>query len=67
MNEHGYTVRVPRLPGHGRNWQDLNRTQWQEWPEKVEAELELLKKDRSRILLWTIHGRGNHSERCSQT
>jgi carboxylesterase len=54
MNEHGYTVRVPRLPGHGRKWQDLNRTQWQEWPEKVEAELELLKKDCSRIFIFGL-------------
>lgn len=27
----GLTVRLPRLPGHGTRWQDLNRTRWQDW------------------------------------
>ncbi len=27
----GYTVRMPRLPGHGTTWQELNRTRWQDW------------------------------------
>lgn len=40
----GYSVRVPLLPGHGTKPENLNNIQWQEWPEKVEYELnELLK------------------------
>lgn len=31
LAEHGYSVRLPRLPGHGTTWQELNRTQWQDW------------------------------------
>lgn len=27
----GLTVAVPRLPGHGTRWQDLNRTRWEDW------------------------------------
>jgi carboxylesterase len=27
----GYTVRLPRLPGHGTSWQDLNAVGWQDW------------------------------------
>jgi carboxylesterase len=27
----GYRVRVPRLPGHGTTWQELNLTRWQDW------------------------------------
>ena len=27
----GYTVSVPRLPGHGTSWQDMNETRWQDW------------------------------------
>lgn len=27
----GYAVEVPRLPGHGTTWQDLNRTGWDDW------------------------------------
>lgn len=27
----GLTVKVPRLPGHGTRWQDMNITTWQDW------------------------------------
>jgi carboxylesterase len=32
----GYTVRLPRLPGHGTRWQDVNRTRWQDWYAEVD-------------------------------
>lgn len=35
----GYTVRVPRLPGHGTSWQEMNTTTWQQWYAEVEAAL----------------------------
>ena len=25
------TVRLPRLPGHGTTWQEMNRTRWEDW------------------------------------
>lgn len=31
----GYTVRLPRLPGHGTRWQDLNDTRWQDWYAEI--------------------------------
>lgn len=31
----GYTVRLPRLPGHGTTWQELNATRWQDWYAEV--------------------------------
>lgn len=27
----GFTVTLPRLPGHGTRWQDLNVTRWTDW------------------------------------
>ncbi len=36
---HGYTVRVPRLPGHGTTWQDMNTTGWQDWYGEVDSAL----------------------------
>lgn len=27
----GYTVRLPRLPGHGTTWQEANMTRWPDW------------------------------------
>jgi carboxylesterase len=35
----GYTVRVPRLPGHGTTWKDMNRTRWQDWYAELDQAL----------------------------
>jgi carboxylesterase len=32
----GFRVSVPRLPGHGTRWQELNRTRWTDWYAAVE-------------------------------
>ena len=32
----GFSVRLPRLPGHGTRWQDLNATRWPDWYGEVE-------------------------------
>ena len=37
---HGMTVRVPRLPGHGTTWQEMNRTGWRDWYAEVETSLD---------------------------
>jgi carboxylesterase len=31
----GFTVRLPRLPGHGTTWQEMNDTRWQDWYSEV--------------------------------
>lgn len=36
LAEQGYTVRVPRLPGHGTRWQDMNLTRWEDWYAEAE-------------------------------
>lgn len=28
---HGFTVEVPRLPGHGTSWRDMRRTRYSDW------------------------------------
>ncbi|MDQ2838131.1 MAG: alpha/beta fold hydrolase [Actinomycetota bacterium] len=33
----GYSVRLPRLPGHGTRWQDLNATRWTDWYAEIRA------------------------------
>lgn len=33
----GFTVRLPRLPGHGTTWQEMNRTRWTDWFAEVDA------------------------------
>lgn len=31
LARHGYSVRLPLLPGHGSSWQEMNRTTWRDW------------------------------------
>lgn len=36
---HGLTVTLPRLPGHGTRWQELNQTTWHDWYAEDERAL----------------------------
>jgi carboxylesterase len=36
----GLSVRLPRLPGHGTRWQELNLTRWEDWYAEVEHALD---------------------------
>jgi carboxylesterase len=51
LNQKGFTVRVPLLPGHGTKPEDLNEVKWEEWPAKVEAELAELFKTCSKVFI----------------
>lgn len=51
LHRHGFTVRVPRLPGHGTSWQEMNETNWIDWFEEVEREFLELKKKHRRIFI----------------
>ncbi|MFT4286835.1 alpha/beta hydrolase [Nocardioides sp.] len=31
LAERGYAVEVPRLPGHGTSWREMNTTTWADW------------------------------------
>jgi carboxylesterase len=57
----GYTVRVPRLPGHGTQWQDLNKVPWQEWPAKVVEELDELSKTCEKVFIFGLSMGGGTS------
>jgi carboxylesterase len=39
----GFTVRLPRLPGHGTRWQDLNATRWPDWYGEIERAFDTLR------------------------
>jgi carboxylesterase len=47
----GYGVAVPRLPGHGTQWQELNKTHWQDWYAVLNNELDRLLKEHDRVVL----------------
>ena len=42
LAEHGYAVEVPRLPGHGTTWQELNTLAWADWYTEVTRVFEKL-------------------------
>ena len=39
----GFSVEVPRLPGHGTKWQDMNITTWQDWYAEVDRSFDVLR------------------------
>jgi carboxylesterase len=45
LHEAGYAVSVPRLPGRGTRWQELNRTTYADWYGEAEAAFEKLAAD----------------------
>ena len=51
LAEQGFGVAVPRLPGHGTDWRELNRTRWQEWYAVLDNELERLRKEHRHVFV----------------
>ena len=51
LNQRGYTVKVPLLPGHVTTPHDLNLVKWQEWPAKVESDLQELLRTCSKVFI----------------
>jgi carboxylesterase len=47
----GYTVSVPRLPGHGTSWQELAISDWRDWYARVEREFRLLRRTHKRVFV----------------
>jgi carboxylesterase len=47
-------VSIPRLPGHGTRWQDLNRTTEQDWLRAAGEALTALRQDHQRVYLMGI-------------
>lgn len=36
LADQGFTVSVPRLPGHGTTWREMNKTGWADWYAEIE-------------------------------
>jgi carboxylesterase len=54
LNEAGATVRVPRIPGHGRKWQDLNKVHWRSWPERASQDLLALQNECEKVFIFGL-------------
>ena len=51
LAKQGLGVAVPRLPGHGTTWQELNRTRWADWYGEVERAFEKLRADCDQVVV----------------
>ena len=51
LAELGYGVAVPRLPGHGTTWQEMNTTGWPDWYAVLDNELARLKKEHDQVVV----------------
>jgi carboxylesterase len=51
LAEQGFGVAVPRLPGHGTTWQELNRTRWADWYGEIERAFEKLRANCDQVVV----------------
>ncbi len=51
LADRGYTVRIPRLPGHGTTWQEMNDTRWEDWYSCVDAAFRELHQTCERVVV----------------
>ena len=73
LEARGIAVRVPRIPGHGTRWQDLNKVKWQSWPERAERDLSDLLNRYKRVFIFglsmgganTLHIAAKHSRQLA--
>lgn len=47
----GYAVEVPRLPGHGTSWRELNRTTWHDWYGEVSRVFDRLSAESDAVVV----------------
>jgi carboxylesterase len=50
----GLSVSLPRLPGHGTTWQDLNRTGWTDWYGEVSRAFDELTARVSQVFVFGL-------------
>ena len=51
LNSHGFSVRVPLLPGHGTSIADLDNVIWKQWPAEIEIQINHLLIDCEKVFL----------------
>lgn len=47
----GFRVSLPRLPGHGTSWQELNRTEWTDWYAEADRAFGVLRAECDRVFV----------------
>ncbi len=50
----GYAVSIPRLPGHGTSWQEMNGTTWDDWYAELRRAFEALSNQVDRVFVFGL-------------
>jgi carboxylesterase len=66
LADEGWTVRVPRLPGHGTRWQDLNLTTWEDWYGEAERSFQDLRAQCDKVFVMGLSVGGTLSLRLAE-
>lgn len=66
MAAEGHTVRVPRLPGHGTRWQDMNLTRWEDWYAEADRAYQELSKSCERVFVFGLSMGGSLTLRLAE-
>ena len=51
LADRGFAVAVPRLPGHGTTWQEMNTTGWADWYGELERAFEKLRANCDQVVV----------------
>lgn len=66
LSSSGWTIQVPRLPGHGTRWQDLNKTTWEDWYGEAERAFDELAGSCSTVFVMGLSMGGSLTLRLAQ-
>jgi len=66
LGAQGWTMRVPRLPGHGTTWQEMNLTTWQDWYAEAERNLHELTERCSQVFVMGLSMGGTLTLRLAE-
>lgn len=65
LGRQGYGVEVPRLPGHGTTWQDLNTRTFDDWYGEITASFERLRANHDAVVVGGLSMGGTLALRLS--
>lgn len=66
LNERGYAVELPLLPGHATRWQDLNTVAWTDWYAEAEAALDRLHATTEAVVVGALSMGGSIALRLAE-
>ena len=66
LSHYGWSIRVPRLPGHGSRWQDMNLTTWEDWYAEAERNLRELQAKCDQVFICGLSMGGSLTLRLAE-